>query len=342
MARKPAMDDPAILLQRMEGLTVALSTPLNDDGTLDVAGMERLIELVLDGGVTCLFALGWAGEGPLLSDETRAAVMRETCRIARGRVPVMIGVSEQSLERSLPLANAARQAGADLVLSTPPYSYDVPEHLLADYFRDLAARSGMPLVVYQNDELGKRLSFDTLQQLRQTPGIVGTKTYVPYLELQRYFYKLHEPNRFAVMSGDECQYAAALQLGVRHFTMGGPGNFCPAFCTSIYLRASEGQWDAVRDMQRRLAEFCDAVYAPAQSAYAAIKAVLHCMGICSRHISSPHFPVSDDEQERIRAVLQNYGDILNGKSDREFQGGWKHDLGMHKRPKAACRLTSRG
>lgn len=341
MTRKPAMDDPAILLQRMEGLTVALSTPLCDDGTLDVAGLERLIELVLDGDATCLFALGWAGEGPLLSDETRADVMRETCRIARGRVPVMIGVSEQSLERSLPLADAARQAGADLVLSTPPYSYEVPEHLLVDYFRDIAARSGMPLVIYQNDELGKRLSFDTLQQLRQTPGIVGIKAYVPYLELQRYFYELHEPDRFVVFSGDEYQYSAALLLGVRYFTLGGPGNFCPAYCTSIYRRASEGQWDEVRDMQRRLAEFCDAVYAPGQSAYAAIKATLHCMGICSSHISSPHFPISDDGQEQIRKVLQNYGDIMNGRSrDREFQGGGKHDLGMHKRPKATRRLTT--
>ena len=168
-------DGTGDLLKRMEGLTVALSTPLSSNGTLDVGGLERLIQLVLDGGASCLFALGWAGEGPLLGDETRKAVMNETCRIARGRVPVMIGVCDQSLNRSLALVEEASRAGADLVLSTPPYSYAVPERLLAEYFKDLARLGGMPVVVYQNDELGKRLQLDTLQVLSQTPGIVGSQ-----------------------------------------------------------------------------------------------------------------------------------------------------------------------
>lgn len=342
MTTRPVLDDTATLLRRMEGLTVALSTPLCDDETLDVGGLERLIEWVLEGGATCLFALGWAGEGPLLSDQTRTAVMKETCHIARGRVPVMIGVCEQSLRRSLALVEAARQAGADLVLSTPPYSYAVPEHLLADYFKDLAAQGGMPLVVYQNDELGKRLSFDTLQRLSQTPGIVGTKAYVPYLELQRYFYKLHQPGRFAVISGDEYQYAAALLLGVRYFTMGGPGNFCPAYCTSIYRLALVGQWDAVRDMQKRLAEFCDAVYAPAQTAYAAIKGALQCMDICTAHIASPHAAISDEGLKMVREVLAKYGDLMGGKLPlHNSRGDGEHRLGVHQRPQVSRRLASK-
>lgn len=308
-------DGTAALLKRMEGLTVALSTPLNSDGTLDVAGLERLIQWVLDGGATCLFALGWAGEGPLLSDETRRAVMHETCRIAHERVPVMIGVCDQSLNRSLALVKDAKKAGADLVLSTPPYSYVVPERLLADYFKDLAGVGGMPVVVYQNDELGKRLQLETLQVLSQTPGVVGVKAYVPYLELQRYFYKLHQPDRFAVFSGDEYQYAAALLLGIRHYTMGGPGNFCPAYCTSIYRSAIQRQWDAVREMQKRLAELCDAIYAPADTAYAAIKGALHCMGICDAYICSPHAQISEEGRKTIHAALDNYGDILVTKCD---------------------------
>lgn len=333
MAQLRPVDETAILLRRMEGLTVALATPLNRDGTLDVGGLERLIDFVHKGGAACLFVLGWAGEGPLLNDETRTAVMNETCRIARGRVPVMVGVCEQSLGRSLSLVNAARQAGADLVLSTPPYSYAVPEHLLVDYFKDLAKLGGMPVVVYQNDELGKRLSFDTLQQLSQTPGIVGTKAFVPYVELQRYFYKLHQPDRFAVMSGDEYQYAAALLLGVRHFTMGGPGNFCPAYCTSIYHKALDGQWDAIREMQKRLAEFCDAVYAPAQTAYAAIKGALQCLSICGASIASPHVPLSDEGLAKVQQALSMYADLLDGKTPEQHVGtDGEHQRGMHKYP----------
>jgi dihydrodipicolinate synthase/N-acetylneuraminate lyase len=307
------IDSAATLLERMEGITVAMVTPLNRDNTLDVEGLERLIERAIEGGAACLFPLGWAGEGPLLSDPVRTAVMEETCRIASGRVPVMVGVSEQSLGRSLELVSTARRAGADLVLSTPPYSYIVPEHLLGDYFCDLADSGGMPVVIYQNDELGKRLPFDTLLRLSKTPGIVGIKAYVPYVELQRYFLGLHQPDRFAVMSGDEYQYAPALLLGVRHFTMGGPGNLSPAWCTSMYQLALEGRWETVREMHKRLVAFCDAVYTPAETAYAALKGALHCLGVCSEHICSPHTPLSDEKLKLIRAALENHGDVLDGK-----------------------------
>jgi dihydrodipicolinate synthase/N-acetylneuraminate lyase len=313
MTTTDSIDNSAVLLERMEGITVALTTPLSGDGTLDVAGLERLIERVIEGGAACLFPLGWAGEGPLLSDQTRTAVMNETCRIARGRVPVMIGVCEQSLNRSLELVAAARRAGADLVLSTAPYSYAVPDRLLADYLQDLARLGGMPVVIYQNDELGKRLPFDTLLQLSRKPGIIGTKAFVPYVELQRYFLQLHRPDRFAVMSGDEYQYAPGLLLGVRHFTMGGPGNLCPAWCTSMYQLALEGRWEAVREMHKRLVAFCDAVYTPAETAYAALKGALHCLGVCNAHICSPHAPLSDEKLKLIRAALEEYGDVIAGK-----------------------------
>ena len=310
MTTAVSMNDVSTLLKRMEGLMVALVTPLTNDGTLDVAGLERLIERVLDGGATCLFALGWAGEGPLLGDDTRLAVIHETCRIARGRVPVMIGVSEQSLNRAMVLVEAARRAGANLVLSTPPYSYAVPEHLLAEYFANLAKSGGLPVVVYQNDELGKRLSFETLLRLSQTPGIIATKAFVPYNELQRYYYKLHEPGRFAVISGDEYQYAAALLLGIRHFTMGGPGNLCPTYCASMYAAACEARWDVVRAMHRRLVEFCHALYALGGTAYSATKGALFCLDICAANICSPHAPLTDEDQKAVRGVLADCADVF--------------------------------
>src|SRR6185369_7309052 len=82
MAQSPkSAHDIAALLHRMEGISVALASPLDARGDLDVSGLEKLIEHVIKGGVSCLFPLGWCGEGTLLPDATRATMMRETCRI---------------------------------------------------------------------------------------------------------------------------------------------------------------------------------------------------------------------------------------------------------------------
>ena len=158
-------DSISSLLNQMKGLTVALATPLNEGHELDVAGLEQLIERVIAGGASCLFPLGWMGEQPLVSNSTRQAVMAETCRLAKDRLPVMVGVSEQGLPRALEQAEMAREAGADLILSTPPCSYHIPQALIYDYLQELAAASRL-------------VGAESLRQLSEVLDLYGVDTAV--------------------------------------------------------------------------------------------------------------------------------------------------------------------
>jgi dihydrodipicolinate synthase/N-acetylneuraminate lyase len=301
----------ALLLKQLEGVTVALATPLTASNQLDLPGLERLMDRVTRGGVSCLFPLGWAGEQPLVSNQVRLAMMTETCRLAKGRLPVMVGVSEQSLPRALEQVRMAEKAGADLILSTPPYSYIIPQSAIVDYFEELAAATPLPLVVYQNAEAGTTISEATLHEISRKPGILGVKVYMPYLEMQRSFLRSDRPGKFAVMSGDEYLYGAALFLGMRRFTMGGPGNLCPAWCRRIYTAAVAGDWDGVRRMQNRLIEFCDAVYGiEGVTAYAVVKGGLQVLDICSKRISSPHQALSQKQLARVRQIFRQYADVV--------------------------------
>lgn len=298
------------LLQQMEGVIVALSTPLDAEGELDVAGLERLVYRVIAGGTSCLFILGWAGEGPLLRDRTRRALVVETMRLTRSKVPVMVGVSEQSLPRTLDLAAMAREAGADLILATPPYSYIVTQEQIYDYFKELAAASHMPLVVYQNDEVGVKVEPETLVRLSEAPGVAAVKVYMPYIALQKTFLEAHKPGRFAVMNGDEYLFAPALLLGVQHFTMGGPGNLCPGWCTSLMLSAKAGDWDSVIAKHKRLVAFCDALYAIAPTPYTIVKGALEQLGVCSARITSPHTMLTPEQMARVTKVLTDFADVV--------------------------------
>lgn len=300
------------LLQRIRGLIVALATPLDRKGSLDTRGLEKLIDRVEAGGASCLFPLGWMGEQPLLTQKTRENMMRATCEIARGRLPVMVGVSEHSLPRALELSNMAEQAGADLLLATPPFSYEIPQELIVDYFTGLASASRVPLVIYQNDETGVRLETENIVRLSKVPGLIGVKAYVPYLVLKKYFYRAHREGKFAVISGDEYIYEAALLAGIRHFTMGGPGNLCPGWCSGIYHSALEGDWAGVMKKQKRLTDFCDAIYPQGETAYAVIKYILERMGICSAYITSPHRTITREKGKKIDRALEKFEDVLAG------------------------------
>ena len=304
--------ETADLLGRMQGLTVALCTPLDAQYNLDVEGLEKLIERVIEGGASCLFPLGWCGEQPLLIQGVRNAVMRETCRIADGRVPVMAGVSEQSLPRVMEQVVMAKEAGADLVLTTAPYSYEISQELICEFFIEIMSECDLPLVVYQNFETSARLDLDSLSCLSRVPGIIGVKSYVPFLDLQKSFHQLHNAESFAVICGDEYLYSAALLEGIRFYTMGGPGNLCPGYCMQVYRDALSGDWESVKQKQRRLADFYDAAYPSGDTAYAVVKYVLQCLGICSARVISPHRTILPEQGKTLDAIVDQFADVLEG------------------------------
>ncbi|TVQ35979.1 MAG: dihydrodipicolinate synthase family protein [Spirochaetaceae bacterium] len=302
----------AELINRMKGIIVALSTPLTAQGSLDEAGAERLVESVITNGVSCIFPLGWCGEGPLLTDRVRRDTMKSVCRLARGRVPLMVGVSEQSLPRVEELLRVAEAAGADCVLATMPYSYELSQQLVYTFFEGLSRLTKLPIVIYENSELGVFIGIDCLKKLSEIENIIGVKATVPAGNLRSYYEQLHNPDHFAVISGDEYLYDYALLMGFRHFTMGGPGNICARWCTSMYEDAVAGRVLDVMQKQAQLVAFLTAVYGTSDSAYSVIKYVLARMGICEDRISSPHRTLTVDEQAEADAVLGKHQQILDG------------------------------
>ena len=83
IAMKPNFKTP------LSGIIPPLVTPLVDNETLDVESLERLIEHLIAGGVHGLFVLGTTGEEQSLSYDVRKQMIKESCRINRGRLPLL-------------------------------------------------------------------------------------------------------------------------------------------------------------------------------------------------------------------------------------------------------------
>src|SRR2546426_12586467 len=105
----------------LTGIIPPLVTPLLARDELDVAGLVRLIEHVLAGGVSGLFILGTTGEGPSLSYRLRRELIECVCRQVKQRVPVLVGITDTAFVESVNVARASAEAGADAVVVAPPY-----------------------------------------------------------------------------------------------------------------------------------------------------------------------------------------------------------------------------
>ena len=100
------------------GVFIIAATPFADDGALDLAGLDRLIDWYEAHGVDGLTILGQLGEAPKLTNSESMAVVKRV--LGRSTVPVVVGVSSPGFASMAELADAAMAAGAAGVMVAPP------------------------------------------------------------------------------------------------------------------------------------------------------------------------------------------------------------------------------
>lgn len=129
------------------GVFVIAVTPFREDGTLDLAGADRMVEFYLERGATGLTILGIMGEAPKLSASESAAFVRHVLTRVDGRVPVVVGVSAPGFAAMHELTETAMDQGAAGVMVAPPAALRTDEALLG-YMRQVAETLGdTPLVL---------------------------------------------------------------------------------------------------------------------------------------------------------------------------------------------------
>ena len=147
---------------QLTGIVPPLVTPLSDRDTLDVPGLERLIEHLIAGGVAGLFILGTTGEGPSLSYRLRRELIERACKLAAGRVPVLAGITDTSFTESINLAVHAAKHGCHSAVLAAPYYFPAGQPELIEYLNDLVNELPLPMFIYNMPGLSKVTSSGSL------------------------------------------------------------------------------------------------------------------------------------------------------------------------------------
>ncbi|KAK9465013.1 hypothetical protein V1512DRAFT_267080 [Lipomyces arxii] len=153
----------------------------NDE--IDTAAVASHAARLATAGVVGMVTLGSYGEGVLLSPEERSIVNKATREglDAAGfcHVPVISGVTEQSVKGAVALAKDAAVAGADAILmvSTSYYRSFINEDMISDFFTGVADSSPLPIIIYNYPGVtaGIDLTSDLIIKLADHPNIIGTK-----------------------------------------------------------------------------------------------------------------------------------------------------------------------
>ena len=166
------------LTEDAKGVYVISATPFADDGAVDLASADRLVEFYLESGVSGITILGIMGEAPKLAPEESVSFMEHMLGRVDGRVPVVVGVSGPGLDNMANLVHKSMDAGAAGVMIAPMPGLSHEEKLLGYFDQVMSALGGDVPVVYQDypQSTGVHMSVSTFNRLVAThPQIVMLK-----------------------------------------------------------------------------------------------------------------------------------------------------------------------
>lgn len=128
------------------GVYAILATPFADDGAIDFAGIDRLIDFELAAGVHGLTILGILGEAHKLSEDERKRVVEAIVRRVGGRIPVVVGTSAPATDLAIRYSRQAQDLGADGLMVAPPTNLRNLD-AVREYYRRVHDATTLPLVV---------------------------------------------------------------------------------------------------------------------------------------------------------------------------------------------------
>ncbi len=299
------------LSTKLRGIVPPLITPLTSREDLDRPALKRLVAHVLEGGVHGLFVLGTTGEGPGLSTALRRELVTRVCKEVRGRVPVLVSITDTVFAESVALARHASEAGAAAVVVAPPYYFPASQTELTGYFKRLAAAIPLPFYLYNLPSLTKvSLGEEVVQRTLELGNCRGLKDSSGDLN---YFKKMQ---RIVSTAGDRSLFIGPEELLAESLLAGGDGgiaggaNAWPELYVEIFEHASEGRWRQAQVAQKRVLEISRRIYSIGgygATVTKALKGVLSAREICGPTMMAPLRSGDAGEQAALRLQLAELG-----------------------------------
>lgn len=287
-----------------QGLFVALATPFDEQGEVDLPAFRRLVRHVVTGGADVLVVLGSTGEAATLEEPERDALITACLAEAGGRA-VLAGTGHNATAQAARWTARAQALGAHGALVVTPY-YNKPtvDGLLAHYRAVSAAAPGLPLVAYNvPGRTGLNLTPAALARLWELPDLVAVKESSGNLVQIGAIAQALPPGK-TLLAGDDNLALPSIALGARGL-VSVAGNVAPAACKMLVEDARAGRLDEARAAQRRLLPLMDALFL--ESNPIPLKAALALLGIGTDVVRLPLVRAQHGTRQALLAAFESAG-----------------------------------
>jgi len=283
-----------------KGSIPALVTPMRDDGTIDFAAWDALLDFHLREGTDGVVVGGTTGESPVLErSELEELVRRAKARVA-GRIPVIAGSGTNGTAKSVVLSKVAAAAGADALLVVTPYYNKPTQDGLFRHFTAIADAVDVPVILYNvPGRTACDMLADTVARLSHHPRIAGVKEATGDVARGEAILEQSRPG-FVLLSGDDPTAAGLIRIGARG-VISVTANVAPRAMHELCDAALAGRHEAAATIDKRLVPLHKALFVEANPI--PVKWAVQRMGLIGPGIRLPLTPLSAGLHATVEAAM---------------------------------------
>lgn len=286
------------------GLSVALVTPMNSDGSLNENMLKQLIDYHVESGTDTLVPVGTTGESPTLNHDEHERVIAVTCEHAAGRIKVMAGTGSNSTAEAIRLTASAKKAGANGALMVTPYYNKPTQDGFFQHYRAVAEHVDLPIVLYNiPGRTAKNMEPETICRIADTcPSVVAIKESTGSMDQSS---QVLAGSDLTVLSGDDSLTLPMLALGASG-VVSVAGNIVPKDVKAMVTAFLSGDIATAQTLHFKLFPLCRDMLGLSTNPIP-VKAAMKLLGRDCGDVRLPLTPLTDSQLASLRTTLQRYG-----------------------------------
>ncbi|MBK5257228.1 MAG: 4-hydroxy-tetrahydrodipicolinate synthase [Vicinamibacteria bacterium] len=282
------------------GLSVALATPFDASGDIDMKAFRALVRHVASGGADVLVVLGSTGEAATIVEDERDPLIAACLEEAGGK-KVVAGTGHNSTRQTMAWTRRAQELGAHgALIVTPFYNKPTPQGLVAHFRAAADAAPGLPFIVYNvPGRTGLNLTPVALQMLWQNAQVVAVKESSGNVAQISEVSRTLPPGK-TLLSGDDNLALASIAVGASGL-VSVLGNLVPKETKQLVDAARAGKRAEAVAINNRLLPLIDALFV--ESNPIPLKAGLKILGLGEDHVRLPLTTATEATRTRLKEAL---------------------------------------
>lgn len=285
----------------LKGIIAYPITPFDQEEKVDILLYKKLLERLVVSGSHAVAPLGSTGVMPYLTDEEKEAITEATLQQVNNRVPVLVGVSNLTTDKTIYHAKFAEKAGASAVMIIPMSYWKLTDDEIVKHYDAVARQISIPIMAYNNPATGGvDMSPALLKRLLEIPNVTMIKESTG--DVQRMHYLKRELGEdVAFYNGSNPLALAAFSAGASGWCTAAP-NLIPELNLNLYQAIQNNDLQQAQKVfykQLNLLKFIVNKGLPRT-----IKAGLKIQGIEGGFLRSPLKPLTENEIAEFKLILK--------------------------------------